>query len=528
VSNVTKQADSKPRVAATYLSAMTTKKPRLWFAAALLAFALAPAAGAQPVTPASLIQTFHTSLWSPPSPDPSGITFRAETGDFWTTDNEVDEMPIFAGANLWRHNALGVVTQTFNLTGFTLEPGGIAFDPAGGRAWISDDNIRRIHRIDFGPDGQFLTSDDVIADIDGLFAAGCDDPEDVAYNPFTNQLYISSVTSIELCTISTGPNGNFDDAPPLGDDVVTTVSLAPLGILLPKGLTYDPIENTLIIADRGTATANRDLYEITIDGLTKLRKIDGTVPGGYKPSGVTIAPSTLNPMLRALYVTDNGDDNGANPEENDGDIHEFVVPPLNGNAPPVVEAGAPQGIEWPANQVSLAGFVSDDGHPYPPSALTYEWLQQSGPGTVTFGDADEPATTATFSAPGVYVLRLEADDFALTASDVVEITVAPTTFALSVGVVGSGTVALSPPTGPYPPGTVVTVTATPPMSQAFHHWSGDLSGSANPTTITMSADRSVTAHFVATAATPGCGIGPELALFVPALWALRSRRRSSR
>jgi DNA-binding beta-propeller fold protein YncE len=433
---------------------LTKTKPRfcLLFLAALAA---APAASGQsvPVSTASLVQTVHTSLWSPPSPDPSCVTFRPETGDFWTTDNEVDEMAIFAGVTLWRHDALGNVSETFNLTGFTGEPSGIAFDPAGGRAWIADDNQKTIWKIDFGSDGQFLTADDVMSDIDGLIGAGCLDPEDVTYNPFTGNLHVTSIdNSHALCTIATGPNGDFDDVAPMGDDVVTIVPLEPLGlfpkaILKPKGITYDPLQNTLIVADR----ENRDLFEFSVDGVL-LRKIDTTVAGYYRPSGVTVAASTVNPMLRALYVTDNAVDNGLDETENDGKIHQFVVAPLNGNAPPVVDAGPAQSITWPADTVSLAGFVSDDGHPYPPSALVSTWVPQSGPGTVSFGDPNALDTTATFSMPGSYVLRLEGDDFALTASDTVAVSV----------------------------------------------------NQANP---------------------PACGIGPELALFMPGLWALRRRTR---
>jgi len=506
---------------------MTPNKLRLSFALALAPFALAPAVSAQtvPTSTATLVETIHTSLWSPPSPDPSCVTFRAETGDFWTTDNEVDEMTIFAGVNLWRHDALGSVSETYNLTGFTLEPSGIAFDPAGGRAWITDDNQKTVFVVDFGQDGEFLTSDDSISDIDGLIQAGCLDPEDVTYNPFTGNLHVTSIdNSFSLCTISPGPNGQFDDAAPIGDDVVTIVPLLPLGsfplpISKPKGITYDPIQNTLIVADRN----NRDLFEFSVDGVL-LRKIDGTVPGGYKPSGVTIAASTVNPMLRSLYVTDNAVDNGVDPLENDGKIHEFVVAPLNGNAAPVVDAGAPQAIEWPANAVNLAGFVSDDGHPYPPSALVSTWVAQSGPGTVTFGDPNELATTATFSAPGVYVLRLEGDDFALTSSDTVDITVTPPTYDLAVSVTGSGSVALDPPAGPYAEGALVTLTPTPGPAAVFYAWSGDLSGSANPATIEMTADRNVIAEFRATTP-PSCGIGPELALLLPSLWMLRGRAR---
>ena len=49
--------------------------------------------------------------------------------------------------------------------------------------------------------------------------------------------------------------------------------------------------------------------------------------------------------------------------------------------------------------------------------------------------------------------------------------------------------------GGYTPDTVVTLTADPSGACTFSHWSGDLSGSANPDTITMNGNKSVTAHF---------------------------------
>ncbi|WP_444980888.1 InlB B-repeat-containing protein, partial [Paenibacillus koleovorans] len=59
----------------------------------------------------------------------------------------------------------------------------------------------------------------------------------------------------------------------------------------------------------------------------------------------------------------------------------------------------------------------------------------------------------------------------------------------------NGSVTLSPSGGTYASGTVVTVTATPNSGYSFAGWSGDLSGTTNPTTITMSGNKSVTASF---------------------------------
>jgi len=58
-------------------------------------------------------------------------------------------------------------------------------------------------------------------------------------------------------------------------------------------------------------------------------------------------------------------------------------------------------------------------------SLTATWSKASGPGDVTFGNASQTVTTATFSATGTYVLQLTAGDSLLTASDDVTITVNP-------------------------------------------------------------------------------------------------------
>jgi len=102
------------------------------------------------------------------------------------------------------------------------------------------------------------------------------------------------------------------------------------------------------------------------------------------------------------------------------DIGITVNPPAN--QPPTVNAGPDQTITLPAT-ASLSGTASDDGLPNPPATLTTTWSKVSGPGTVTFGNANARATTATFSAAGSYVLRLTASDSALSATDDVAITV---------------------------------------------------------------------------------------------------------
>lgn len=68
----------------------------------------------------------------------------------------------------------------------------------------------------------------------------------------------------------------------------------------------------------------------------------------------------------------------------------------------------------------------------------------------------------------------------------------------------NGSIILNPPGGEYNEGTVVSVEARVDFGFEFAGWSGDLSGSSNPASITMDSDKNTTADFVP-------GRGPTLA-----------------
>lgn len=93
------------------------------------------------------------------------------------------------------------------------------------------------------------------------------------------------------------------------------------------------------------------------------------------------------------------------------------------NQAPVVDAGSNQVITLP-NSASLNGNITDDGLPQPAN-LSISWSKISGDGNVTFSSPNSAQTTATFSSAGTYVLKLMANDGALTGEDMVTITVNP-------------------------------------------------------------------------------------------------------
>ena len=99
-----------------------------------------------------------------------------------------------------------------------------------------------------------------------------------------------------------------------------------------------------------------------------------------------------------------------------------IEPDTSPNQAPQVFAGADLTVTLPAVAELTAGVI-DDVLPNPPGALTISWSKVSGPGTVTFADPSNPVTTAAFSSPGVYLLRLSADDSVLSGSDDIAVTV---------------------------------------------------------------------------------------------------------
>lgn len=114
------------------------------------------------------------------------------------------------------------------------------------------------------------------------------------------------------------------------------------------------------------------------------------------------------------------------------------------NRAPTVNAGADRTITMPAG-VTLVGTVSDDGLPAG-SSVSSTWTRISGPGSVSFSNAANPTTSASFSVSGAYVLRLSATDGFLNASDEVQVAVRSAAVANVAPVVSAGpdqTIALS-------------------------------------------------------------------------------------
>ncbi|MDX1747837.1 MAG: hypothetical protein R3324_18035, partial [Halobacteriales archaeon] len=291
-----------------------------------------------------------------------------------------------------------------------------AYNEALGHVYISSDSGDRIYDVDLGADGWFGGGDDDIKTRE-VEADGMLDPEDVAWDPVGGQLFVvngpgAGAEPPTLASIDPGPDGRIGTA----DDVVGAVldmsSMA--GDL--EGIGYRAQSDTLLLLD---PTGTETIIEMTKDGRL-IREI--TIGETVLPSDIVVDSDGTT-----VHIVDRNDDNGTvDPPPRDGILWTFSVP-FN-NLEPFVEAGNPDIVAHDEAAV-LSGDGYDDGQGIPElpggQELVFTWKKHSGPGTVTFADANALDTTATFSEPGDYVLRLEASDGEFTSTDTVEITVNP-------------------------------------------------------------------------------------------------------
>lgn len=207
-----------------------------------------------------------------------------------------------------------------------------------------------------------------------------------------------------------GPKGiagvNFYSIPKTINDWLARYNMSSVTTTYQKGIetcqTWEPALSTLKV------------ILCTARPATPLQNSDGafTEGGGHAQPGGSVAgykgadfPTTDIYAASALW-----------------DFFSGYALPDAANTAPTASAGDNQTVALPA-AASLKGTVTDDGLPNPPARVTVSWTMTSGPGSVQFADSTSAQTSATFSAPGTYVLTLTASDGALSSSANTQITV---------------------------------------------------------------------------------------------------------
>lgn len=288
----------------------------------LAAFASSPTPTTHAATSGTpvLVQTIDTSQWNPSSPDPSGITYWSRHEHLVLVDGEVEEMDIWAGANMFEATLSGSLVRTYDTTSFNKEPVGIDIEIADNdHFYISNDSKKTIFDIDIGPDREFGTSDDKRRPF-LTSGFGNTDPEGLTLG--AGKLYTVDGGNREVYITEPGSNGIFE-----ASDATTHFDVGGLGIRDPEGIDYDPRTGNLWIVDRG----GQRLNEVTTSGEL-LQTIDLEVlVGAVNPADVTLAPASTNTGEQHLYIVERGIDNNVDPNENDGKMYEITfsdTPPL--------------------------------------------------------------------------------------------------------------------------------------------------------------------------------------------------------
>ncbi|MGE5245573.1 MAG: Ig-like domain-containing protein, partial [Betaproteobacteria bacterium] len=272
----------------------------------------------------------------------------------------------------------------------------------------------------------------------------------------------SASAGIMLTIVGTGfnaiaANNNVTFTPTIGSPVtvpaLSVISIDTtrkrLTVKVPAGL---PVGTTaLLVTNRvtGEASAGRSIEviafaldpaaagpgttaTITVQGSANTQLTATSTRVAISGSGVTITATSVPTPTTAIVSVSVTADAAAGPRDVSvvsGSLMALVPGGFTigtaapANQAPVVSAGPPQTVTLPA-AAALAGSATDDGLPTT-GTLTTQWTEVSGPGTATFANAASPTTTAAFSQAGTYVLRLTANDSALSSTSDVTITVNP-------------------------------------------------------------------------------------------------------
>jgi hypothetical protein len=293
--------------------------------------------------PTTLVQTIETSAWDPPSPDPAGIDYLnlppSKGGPrLLVADSEVEEMPLWDGANVFASTTSGALLSTCSTMAFTTEPTGVGVNPSNNHIFFSTDANDTVFEVDLGADGAYCTADDTVTSTNVASLYGITDAEDVTYG--NNTVFVADGVNAEVYSIPLGANGILgggDDGP------VTHFDTLALGFTDLEGIGYNPDPNPDMLFIVSTKGTEKYLGEIATSGDPQtLRAYDlalmGT--GGNKRSDLTYAPGSENPLIKNIYIASRNVDNNTDPNENDGQIWEIDI-----STPPTTDVIFKDGFE---------------------------------------------------------------------------------------------------------------------------------------------------------------------------------------
>jgi uncharacterized protein YjiK len=377
-----------------------------------------------------LVRTVDMGALSPPSPDPSGITYVSSTDRLLIVDGEVEEtvqgITHFQGANVWelRRNGLtlrrtaNISTVAPTVVPMTNEPVGAAFNSANGHYFVSDDNAKRVYDLNPGADGLMGTSDDTWTFFSTV-SAGNGDPEGVAYNASNGRLYVADGVNREVYEYTTSGTllGHFDTAQFAVQD--------------PESVEVNSQTGTLFVLSNRQSNPAKIIETTTGGGL--LQTIDVSAAGARKPAGLAYANASNGSGVKRFYIVDRGVDNNSDPNAVDGKLYEMTTPggpPVNN--PPVITSdggGATAARSVPENQTAVTDVNASDAdgdtiaYSISGGADAARFAINSSSGVLTFVSPPDFENPTDVGGNNVYDVVVRASDGSLFDEQAIAVTV---------------------------------------------------------------------------------------------------------
>ncbi|MFN8444473.1 MAG: dockerin type I domain-containing protein [Caldilineaceae bacterium] len=332
------------------------------------------AAAAIAATPMQLVHTIDTAAFSPPSPDPSGLTYLPNSNTILMSDGEVEEtvngITHFAGANVWEMHLDGTVVRSANVskiaptqTRMSNEPNGVTWNPNNGHYYFSDDDVPAWHDLNPGADQLIGTSDDTWV-THNTTAYNDLDPEGIAYDPINNYVYVSDGVNAEIYQYA------------LDGTLVNHFDVAAYGVVDCESVEYNPYSGTLFVLSNWQS---RIIVETTLNGAL-LNTFDISAVTMKAPAGLTYAPASNGSGQQRFYIADRAVDNNDNPNEVDGKIYEMTAPQPTGS---------------PTNTPTSTSTATSTNTPVPPTATPTNTSTSTPTSTATNTPTNTPTATST-------------------------------------------------------------------------------------------------------------------------------------
>lgn len=284
-------------------------------------------AGTAPVVALSWLRSTPTGFGLDGEPlavasiDPAGVVYHVPSDRLLLVDSEINEVAeVFArvqanlfetprdvGSTLRSWDLLSVESEPFPPN---HEPTGIAHCEADDRLYVTNDDRNAIYRY-------ALEAGEVVFEAIGSTEPHSIDPKGISCDGGTGDLYVLSGVDARVLVYRYQGGFRFVRSFALGPD--GPGGRAPLA---PEGIAFDPANRHLFVV----SDPDKVVVEYTLDG-TFVQSFDLLALGveAVDPQGLSLGPSTRTEGATSLFVVDGGIDNGADPDERDGAVHELEL-----------------------------------------------------------------------------------------------------------------------------------------------------------------------------------------------------------